>query len=100
MTLTLIVDTVRLVRTGPVASEGRLEVRYNGTWGTVCNHSFTDNEARVVCNDLGFGYVPSRMTTFRIIQEYPMNIYSENVFSSNSRLQSNLLIIVFIIARL
>ena len=87
MTLTLIVDTVRLVRTGPVASEGRLEVRYNGTWGTVCNHSFTDNEARVVCNDLGFGYVPSRMTTFRIIQEYPMNIYSENVFSSNSRLQ-------------
>jgi len=62
MTLILIVDTVRLVRTGPVASEGRLEVRYNGTWGTVCRHSFTDNEARVVCNDLGFGYVLSRVT--------------------------------------
>jgi len=37
--------------------EGRLEVYYNETWGTVCDDGFTDVEAKVACNDLGFGYV-------------------------------------------
>jgi len=39
------------------SSEGRLEVYYNGTWGTVCDNGFSDTAARVVCNMLGFGYV-------------------------------------------
>ena len=28
---------------------GRLEVRYNSTWGTVCDDYFAYNEARLVC---------------------------------------------------
>jgi len=40
--------TVRLVG-GPSLQEGRLEVYYNGTWGTVCGNGFTDTAARVVC---------------------------------------------------
>ena len=47
--------TVRLVG-GANPQEGRLEVNYNGTWGTVCNHGFTDVAAGVVCYSLGFGH--------------------------------------------
>jgi len=47
-------NEVRLV--GDSRSKGRLEVYYNGTWGTVCNNEFTDAAARVVCYSLGYGH--------------------------------------------
>uniref|UniRef100_A0A6E8VNT9 Scavenger receptor class A n=1 Tax=Anopheles coluzzii TaxID=1518534 RepID=A0A6E8VNT9_ANOCL len=44
---------VRLVA-GPTDREGRVEINYHGTWGTVCDDDFGVREARVICRQLGF----------------------------------------------
>ena len=45
---------IRLVGNGSTISQGRVEVCYNNTWGTVCGDSWGINEAIVVCKQLGY----------------------------------------------
>jgi len=39
---------------GPSSSQGRLEVYYNGIWGTVCDDRFSNVDASVACRSLGY----------------------------------------------
>ena len=39
---------------GNQANSGRLEVRIDGEWGTVCDDGFNDVNANVACKHLGY----------------------------------------------
>ena len=44
---------IRLVD-GNRASQGRVEVFQGGVWGSVCDNSWDDRDATVVCHQLGY----------------------------------------------
>lgn len=62
--LSLIPDSVRLVK-GPNMCSGRLRVKSNLGWSTVCTEDFTQQSADVVCRELGCG-TPSVFTGARV----------------------------------
>ena len=39
---------------GTTPYEGRVEICYDGVWGSVCDSSWNDQDAAIVCLQLGF----------------------------------------------
>ena len=45
---------VRLVNGSGIPSQGRVEIKINWRWGTVCDDGFDEKDAGVICSMLGF----------------------------------------------
>lgn len=48
---------------GATASEGRVEVFHDDEWGTICSDLWDNDDAKVICRQLGFGHSGSGLVS-------------------------------------
>ena len=69
---------------GKSYDEGRVEVYYNGLWGTVCNVGWDDTDASVVCKQLGIGSSGTAILNVNIFGPGTGRIFLSNIMCSSS----------------
>lgn len=69
--LTKYISGIRL--TGGDANSGRVEIRFLGDWGTVCDDDFGIEEARVVCRMLGKSTLENTIIIWMHTKIYTIN---------------------------
>ncbi|XP_034298726.1 neurotrypsin isoform X2 [Pantherophis guttatus] len=74
---------VRLVA-GKSNHEGRLEVLYNGQWGTVCDDGWTEWNTQVVCRQLGFKN--GKIVSEHFLEENTRPIWLDDITCSGKEL--------------
>ena len=53
---------------GTTVLEGRVEICINNAWGSVCDSTFSEDEANVICNQIGYPYNGEHISlTFNLI---------------------------------
>ena len=67
------------VQEGTQPHNGRIEVMYNGEWGTICNMGWDLNDARAFCRQLG--YVDAIATG--LVSDYNYNAGSGRIWQTN-----------------
>ena len=64
---------------GSVYGSGRVEVCIDNVWGTVCNDSWTQLNARVVCKQLGFPIYGELINALSLISFDTYTVYTINI---------------------
>ena len=80
---------VRLV--GPVAYSGRVEICFTETWGTVCDNMWSNDDANIVCRQLGFSRHSTLMPYIKIIFLFYIqfhNLYDHTILFADATAQS------------
>jgi len=67
------------VQDGSQAYNGRVEVMYNGEWGSICNTGWDINDARVFCRQLGYVDVIST----GVVSDYSYAAGSGRIWQTN-----------------
>ncbi|KAK7094349.1 hypothetical protein V1264_005924 [Littorina saxatilis] len=73
-----VLEDIRLVD-GSQPYEGRVELLVNGTWGTICDSHWGDEDAQVVCRQLGYDPFGATAYTSAFFQQGTGPVYLTNM---------------------
>ena len=79
-------STIRLIG-GINKLEGRVEIQYQGIWGTICDDGWDDTDATVVCKELGFlNGTATQWAEYRSYNYDPVWLHQVNCMGNESKL--------------